>query len=52
MKIKKSDFTEESFWAVTCPNCGEMIETFEDPSSPFCVDVECEICGEEFEVEE
>ena len=52
MKIKKSDFTEESFWAAKCPNCGEMIEESENPDSPWCESVECEMCGETFEVEE
>lgn len=52
MKIKKQEFTEELFWAVPCPNCGEMIEVFEDPASYYFVDVECEMCGKTFEVED
>lgn len=51
-KIKKSDFTEETFWAVKCPSCGEMIEVVEDPTSIWCESAECEMCGETFEVVE
>jgi ribosomal protein S27E len=48
--MKRSEFCEESFWAGDCPECGNTIETHEDPDG--LDEVECEYCGDTIPLED
>lgn len=48
--ISVHDFTEETYWIVTCPNCKSVIEGFDDPN--YEEDIECGDCGETIDIKE
>ena len=50
MKIKRSDFSEETIYVVDCPNCGELIEMSEDPTYEDYG--ACDHCQEGFDIED
>ncbi len=47
MKVKIEDYSECTFWAVGCPECGEMIEVMDKTDN----EIECQHCDKWFEVE-
>jgi predicted RNA-binding Zn-ribbon protein involved in translation (DUF1610 family) len=47
-KVNVKDFAECTFWAVECPECGEMIEVTEE--SRVGDVVLCDQCDNDFEV--